>query len=447
VFPKSAIVFKPKKEVSLGKLMVGVARFLLCAVVLVLPPLVASQSTPLTVQRVWTPGADGNNQSVFSPGETIQFVAELNNPYTRHLLAVEGTQVTIITGFLTKSEAVDIPPGISTRLWNATAPETEGNYTVTVSAFDHFSGMWQEGRANFTVKAVIRLASVQPPLLYFPWDIDENPWTLTQGPHDYNAGSQSGLDFDKDTTPRRVLSMFDGEVYFAGLDDTFYCKVKGQNTQNPTVKVRATDGSGWELWYLHLSRIDVLKGTPVSTGDLLGLSGKEGCSTDVHLHVELVIDGQHTSWWGKSIIGQDKSGRWLKWDVSSNRQDLNSIISTNPPIVPLKNWTTDENNNPKTSFARGEAIRYATEVRNVRNAPATAIFTFTVGSIFRWQGSVTVPSGGCCSGLARFYSPSTIPTSASPGTYNLEVLISYKGEDIDNQTYTYGQGAFAFTVR
>src|SRR4051812_26111649 len=33
------------------------------------------------------------------------------------------------------------------------------------------------------------------PTLKFPWDRSENPWTLTGGPHDWNSGSQSGLDF------------------------------------------------------------------------------------------------------------------------------------------------------------------------------------------------------------------------------------------------------------
>jgi murein DD-endopeptidase MepM/ murein hydrolase activator NlpD len=282
------------------------------------------------------------------------------------------------------------------------------------------------------------------PALFFPWDYNENPWTLTRGPHDWSAGSQSGLDFDKDNKPRRVLSMFDGEVYFAGLDEPFYCTVTGTTTQNPTVKVRATDGSGWELWYLHLSEIDV-NGTsenpvPVHTGDLLGISGKEGCSTAVHLHVELIIGGQHASWWGKSIMGQDR------WDVSSNRQLLYSRNATLPPIHPMQTWTEDANNNHKTSFARGDPIRYVITVRNVRKDQATATFRFRAGDFFDWQGSVTVPSG-----LALYYSPSYIPTNASPGTYDYTVLITYTGPEIDckycNNTISYGLGTFRFTVR
>ena len=95
----------------------------------------------------------------------------------------------------------------------------------------------------YTVKAESP-TSEQSPLLYFPWDENENPWTLTQGPHDWNdgSGSQSGLDFDKDNTPRRVLSMFSGEVTFAGLDESFTCWLTGQQTQNPTVKCKQQTG-------------------------------------------------------------------------------------------------------------------------------------------------------------------------------------------------------------
>src|SRR3954470_7830260 len=60
------------------------------------------------------------------------------------------------------------------------------------------------------------------PILFFPWDKDENPWQLTNnGPHNWGStSSQSGLDFDKNRTPRRVLSMFDGKVTFVGHELT-----------------------------------------------------------------------------------------------------------------------------------------------------------------------------------------------------------------------------------
>lgn len=91
---------------SLGlgpQLAVAVARFLLlCVVLLTLPTLAAAQPTPLAVQRVWTQDAGGNNKTSFSPGETMQFAAQLNNSYGAYLLAANGTQLTIATSFDTK---------------------------------------------------------------------------------------------------------------------------------------------------------------------------------------------------------------------------------------------------------------------------------------------------------------------------------------------------------
>jgi murein DD-endopeptidase MepM/ murein hydrolase activator NlpD len=169
------------------------------------------------------------------------------------------------------------------------------------------------------------VTSSAAPAMRFPWDKRENPWALTQGPHDWAPGSLSGLDFDKDRTPRRVLSMFGGEVTFVGDDQPFTCLVNGQVVRNPTVKVRASGSPGWELWYLHLSRFSVAIGDHVRQGQELGYSGDLGCSTAVHLHVELLIDGRHASWWGHSIDG---------WTVGFPPQDLYSSNGGLPPSAP-----------------------------------------------------------------------------------------------------------------
>jgi hypothetical protein len=130
-----------------------VTRFLLlCAVLLAIPAIASAQCiSQLTVQSVWTQDTGGNIKTTFAPGETIQFVAELNNSYGGTLLAANGTQLTITTSFYNDTKPVDIPPGISTWPWNATTPSTEGSYTVTVKAYDHVCGLWTEGSASFTV--------------------------------------------------------------------------------------------------------------------------------------------------------------------------------------------------------------------------------------------------------------------------------------------------------
>jgi hypothetical protein len=95
----------------MGKLMVGLTRFLpLCAVLLVLPAIASAQCpSPFSVQRFWTHGAGGPNQTTFGPGKTIQFVAQLNNHYGSYILAANGIWLTITTGFYTHSRPADIP--------------------------------------------------------------------------------------------------------------------------------------------------------------------------------------------------------------------------------------------------------------------------------------------------------------------------------------------------
>lgn len=154
--------------------MVGVARvLLLCAVLLVLPSLAAAQCiSQLSVQRVWTQDAGGADKSTFAPGEPIRFAAELNNAYGAYLLAANGTQLAITTSFYTNTSPVDIPPGINTWIWNAIAPSGEGNYTVTVRAYDHFCGVFPEGSGSLTVGLGSALPDLSPTaILYNPADL------------------------------------------------------------------------------------------------------------------------------------------------------------------------------------------------------------------------------------------------------------------------------------
>jgi surface antigen len=124
-----------------------VARFLsLYVVLLAISAIAAAQPVPLAIQRVWTRDAGGHDKATFATGETIQFVAQLNNSYSGYLLSAE---LTITTSFYNNSSRVDIPPGISAWAWNATAPAQQGNYTVTVKTYDNFYGRWAEGSAGF----------------------------------------------------------------------------------------------------------------------------------------------------------------------------------------------------------------------------------------------------------------------------------------------------------
>jgi hypothetical protein len=99
----------------------------LCAVVLVFPASTTAQCVPqLRVQHVLTQDIGGTEQTTFAPGDTIRFVAELNNAYGGWLLGANGAQLAITTSFFTDTAPVDIPPGISTWTWEATTPSTAG---------------------------------------------------------------------------------------------------------------------------------------------------------------------------------------------------------------------------------------------------------------------------------------------------------------------------------
>lgn len=91
------------------------------------------------------------NSNTYTPGENIRIIADINNAYGAWLLATNGTILSVKTSFYSNTKSVDIPPGTSTWTWNATSPYTEGNYTVTVGAYDHFCGQSVSNNGNLVV--------------------------------------------------------------------------------------------------------------------------------------------------------------------------------------------------------------------------------------------------------------------------------------------------------
>lgn len=85
-----------------------------------------------------------------------------------------------------------------------------------------------------------------------------------------------------------LLATTDGTVVFAGTDPPFWCPVLGRTVSDQlVVSIRSAGGGTHDSQYLHLSRIDVADGQAVTRGQVIGLSGNTGCSTEPHLHFQV----------------------------------------------------------------------------------------------------------------------------------------------------------------
>jgi hypothetical protein len=136
-------------EAGVEKFAVVLARFLIvCAPFLAFPTSASAQPAPLDI-RLWTQNAGGDNQITFSPGETIQFVAELNSSCGFALSA----DMFIVTDFYEDTSTVEVPTGISTWTWATTAPSEAGDYLVSLNVSALNSGESAATSAAFTVTA------------------------------------------------------------------------------------------------------------------------------------------------------------------------------------------------------------------------------------------------------------------------------------------------------
>jgi hypothetical protein len=123
---------------------------LLCTALLALPATAVAQCTPaFTVHHVWTQNASGTAKTTFTPGETIQFAAQVNNVYG----GSGKTSLTAKTSFYNDSEQVTLPLGVSTWTWDTAVPATQGNYNLSVNVLDNFCGIYVSGNAAFTIQA------------------------------------------------------------------------------------------------------------------------------------------------------------------------------------------------------------------------------------------------------------------------------------------------------
>lgn len=94
----------------------------------------------------------------------------------------------------------------------------------------------------------------------------------------YVKGYHTGLDIAcANGSPIRAVA--DGKITAAGWNGPYGNQVK-------------QSVGGGEVWYNHLSRIEVKKGDGVSAGSVLGRLGTTGQSTGPHLHLEVRVGGK-----------------------------------------------------------------------------------------------------------------------------------------------------------
>ena len=70
-------------------------------------------------------------------------------------------------------------------------------------------------------------------------------------------------------------------------------------------RIKIDHGSGYETWYMHLSRMDVFAGQSVSAGQFIGVSGDIGASGSPHLHFEVRKDQIPVDPYGWEGAGSD----------------------------------------------------------------------------------------------------------------------------------------------
>jgi len=107
----------------------------------------------------------------------------------------------------------------------------------------------------------------------FDWPVNEA--RLTRGFMPNKRRPHLGIDL---AAPRgtHILASHDGMVIYAGRDFRGFGKM-----------ILLESGYGWATIYAHLDKITAREGQLLKQGDLVGLMGRTGRATGVHLHFEI----------------------------------------------------------------------------------------------------------------------------------------------------------------
>lgn len=108
---------------------------------------------------------------------------------------------------------------------------------------------------------------------YFDWPVDDA--RMTRGYLPNRRKPHLGLDLaaPKNT---KIYAAHEGVVIYAGRDFRGFGKM-----------VIIEGAKGWATLYAHFNKIIVKEGQRVSQGEVIGLMGRTGRATGVHLHFEI----------------------------------------------------------------------------------------------------------------------------------------------------------------
>jgi murein DD-endopeptidase MepM/ murein hydrolase activator NlpD len=184
-------------------------------------------------------------------------------------LKVYASEVSLAYGIRTQATP-------STPAFDASRASLTPTYTESLAEYDMLKGA---KLSNFSHSYSRRwLVNVRPQL----WPLIGpllSHFGKRQDPFEGNEAFHSGLDI-KASTGTPVHASADGIVKMAGWMGG-YGKL-----------VVIDHGRGYETYYGHLSRIDVIPGQEVRAGQSIAASGSTGRSTAPHLHYEVRIGGQ-----------------------------------------------------------------------------------------------------------------------------------------------------------
>lgn len=108
---------------------------------------------------------------------------------------------------------------------------------------------------------------------YFDWPVDQAK--LSRGFLPNKRRPHLGIDLAASKgTP--ILAAHSGKVIYTGQDFSGFGKL-----------IMIEGSRGWATFYAHLSKIRVSEGDRVKKGEVIGLMGRTGRATGVHLHFEI----------------------------------------------------------------------------------------------------------------------------------------------------------------